>query len=65
MVAAAYRVVGLTAEVEKSGGVFARFAVADERFFGWARLGADIPDAPTGDIDALIAAANLVSRWAD
>ncbi|MDX3243100.1 hypothetical protein [Streptomyces sp. ME18-1-4] len=28
-VAAAYRAAGLTAEVEKSGGVFARFAVAD------------------------------------
>ncbi|WP_215455072.1 DUF3320 domain-containing protein [Streptomyces sp. ATCC 21386] len=30
------------------------------RFFGWARLGADIRDALTGDIDALIAAGDLV-----
>jgi hypothetical protein len=30
------------------------------RFFGWARLGADIRDALTGDIDILIAAGDLV-----
>ncbi|WP_367323597.1 DUF3320 domain-containing protein [Streptomyces sp. HUAS ZL42] len=30
------------------------------RFFGWARLGADIRDALTGDIDALIAAGDLI-----
>lgn len=30
------------------------------RFFGWARLGADIRDALTGDIDVLIAAGDLV-----
>ncbi|MFF2425957.1 DUF4011 domain-containing protein [Streptomyces mirabilis] len=30
------------------------------RFFGWARLGADIRDALTGDVDALIAAGDLV-----
>ncbi|MFD3499139.1 DUF3320 domain-containing protein [Streptomyces sp. NPDC058678] len=30
------------------------------RFFGWARLGADIRDALTGDIDALIAAGRLI-----
>lgn len=30
------------------------------RFFGWARLGADIRDALTGDIDALIAAGALI-----
>jgi hypothetical protein len=30
-VAAAYRAADLTVEVEKSGGVFARFAVADEQ----------------------------------
>jgi very-short-patch-repair endonuclease len=30
------------------------------RFFGWARLGADIRDALTGDIDALIAAGGLI-----
>ncbi|MCX4909182.1 hypothetical protein [Streptomyces sp. NBC_00878] len=30
------------------------------RFFGWARLGADIRDALTGDIDALIAAGYLI-----
>ncbi|MFI2036117.1 DUF3320 domain-containing protein [Streptomyces bottropensis] len=30
------------------------------RFFGWARLGADIRDALTGDIDALVAAGDLV-----
>ncbi|MER6438449.1 hypothetical protein ABT275_19135 [Streptomyces sp. NPDC001185] len=30
------------------------------RFFGWARLGADIRDALTDDIDALIAAGDLV-----
>ncbi|MFI6803916.1 DUF3320 domain-containing protein [Streptomyces luteogriseus] len=29
------------------------------RFFGWARLGADIREALTGDIDALIAAGGL------
>ncbi|MFF0016218.1 DUF3320 domain-containing protein [Streptomyces sp. NPDC005374] len=30
------------------------------RFFGWARLGADIRDALTGDIDALLAAGDLI-----
>ncbi|WEO97741.1 DUF3320 domain-containing protein [Streptomyces sp. FXJ1.172] len=30
------------------------------RFFGWARLGADIRDALTGDIDALISAGGLI-----
>lgn len=30
------------------------------RFFGWARLGADIRDALTGDIGALIAAGDLI-----
>ncbi|WP_406305367.1 DUF3320 domain-containing protein [Streptomyces sp. NBC_00885] len=30
------------------------------RFFGWARLGVDIRDALTGDIDALIAAGDLI-----
>ncbi|MBB4791484.1 hypothetical protein [Streptomyces nodosus] len=30
------------------------------RFFGWARLGADIRDALTGDIDALFAAGGLI-----
>lgn len=30
------------------------------RFFGWARLGADIREALTGDIDALIAAGALI-----
>ncbi|MFJ8824886.1 DUF3320 domain-containing protein [Streptomyces sp. NPDC102467] len=30
------------------------------RFFGWARLGADIRDALTGDIDALIVAGDLI-----
>ncbi|MEV1051460.1 hypothetical protein [Streptomyces sp. NPDC049887] len=30
------------------------------RFFGWALLGADIRDALTGDIDALIAAGDLI-----
>ncbi|MFF9778932.1 DUF3320 domain-containing protein [Streptomyces sp. NPDC013978] len=30
------------------------------RFFGWARLGADIRDALTGDIDRLIAAGDLI-----
>ncbi|WP_194280699.1 hypothetical protein [Streptomyces fagopyri] len=29
-------------------------------FFGWARLGVDIRDALTGDVDALIAARDLV-----
>lgn len=30
------------------------------RFFGWARLGADIRDALTGDIDALIVAGDVI-----
>jgi very-short-patch-repair endonuclease len=30
------------------------------RFFGWARLGADIRDALTGDIDTLIGAGDLI-----
>ncbi|MDQ0683416.1 hypothetical protein QFZ56_002379 [Streptomyces achromogenes] len=30
------------------------------RFFGWARLGADIRDALTGDIDALISSRDLI-----
>lgn len=30
------------------------------RFFGWARLGTDIRDALTGDIDALVAAGGLI-----
>jgi len=30
------------------------------RFFGWARLGPDIRDALTGDIDALIAAGDVI-----
>ncbi|MFE5144260.1 hypothetical protein ACFRDV_42730 [Streptomyces fagopyri] len=30
------------------------------RFLGWARLGVDIRDALTGDVDALIAARDLV-----
>ncbi|MFH9553592.1 hypothetical protein [Streptomyces sp. NPDC017435] len=30
------------------------------RFFGWARLGADIRDALTGDIDALISSGDLI-----
>ncbi|MER6784827.1 hypothetical protein ABT330_09345 [Streptomyces sp. NPDC000658] len=30
------------------------------RFFGWTRLGADIRDALTGDIDALMSAGDLI-----
>jgi hypothetical protein len=30
------------------------------RFFGWARLGSDIRDALSGDIDELIASGSLV-----
>ncbi|WP_179202297.1 hypothetical protein [Streptomyces caniscabiei] len=29
-------------------------------FFGWARLGADVWDALTGDIDTVIAAGDLI-----
>ncbi|MFF7542680.1 DUF3320 domain-containing protein [Streptomyces canus] len=47
--------------VEEGPGVYREDLLRETaRFFGWARLGADIRDALTGDIDALIAAGVLV-----
>ena len=60
-VPAAERQLVLRNVVEEGPGVYREDLLREAaRFFGWARLGADIRDALTGDIDALIAAAVLV-----
>ncbi|MFF0202727.1 DUF3320 domain-containing protein [Streptomyces sp. NPDC005017] len=59
-VPAAERQLVLTNVVDEGPGVHREDLLREAaRFFGWARLGADIRDALTGDIDALIAAGDL------
>ncbi|NNJ05942.1 DUF3320 domain-containing protein [Streptomyces sp. PKU-MA01144] len=51
----------LTKVVEEGPGVHREDLLREAaRFFGWARLGADIRDALTGDIEALIAEGHLI-----
>ncbi|MGQ4360782.1 DUF3320 domain-containing protein [Streptomyces sp. SAS_272] len=60
-VPAAERQLVLTNVVGEGPGVHREDLLREAaRFFGWARLGADIRDALTGDIDALISAGDLI-----
>ncbi|WP_249126136.1 DUF3320 domain-containing protein [Streptomyces sp. A2-16] len=60
-VPAAERQLVLRNVVEEGPGVHREDLLREAaRFFGWARLGADIRDALTGDIDALISAGDLI-----
>ncbi|WP_226966710.1 DUF3320 domain-containing protein [Streptomyces phaeolivaceus] len=60
-VPAAERQLVLRSVVDEGPGVHREDLLREAaRFFGWARLGADIRDALTGDIDTLIAAGDLI-----